>query len=130
MQDQFASSRPGELNGAGKRVLIVEDESIIAFALEDMLAELGFTVVAIAGDVDQSLKLIDETSPDLVVLDVNLHGAKSYPVADVLEERGMNYVFATGYGDELHPERHRDAPTISKPYSPDQLKAAFAELGS
>ena len=53
MQDQFASSQRGELKPTGKRVLIVEDESIIAFALEDMLAELGFTVVAIAGDVGQ-----------------------------------------------------------------------------
>lgn len=93
-----------------------------------MLTELGYTVVAVAGDVASSIRLVPEVLPDVAILDVNLHGAKSYPVADLLEERGVKYLFATGYGDEEHPERHRDAVTITKPYNVDQLKTALAKI--
>lgn len=130
MQDRFAPSPGGDLSGSGKRVLIVEDEPIIAFALEDALTELGHIVLAVAGTVDQSLKLIEETEPEIVILDVNLHGTDSYPVADALEDRGVHYVFATGYGDAQHPERHREVPTLTKPYSVREVKDALAKLCS
>lgn len=129
MHDRFASAPSGKLTSGHRRVLIVEDEPIIAFALEDILVELGHEVVAIASDVDTGIDLVHGASPDLVFLDVNLHGRKSYPVADVLEEMGLSYIFATGYGGEEHPERHRDAPTITKPYTAGQVKDAVAKLG-
>ncbi|MDP8994603.1 MAG: response regulator [Pseudomonadota bacterium] len=86
-------------------------------ALEDMLESVGWQTVGIASRVAQAPYLIETAAPDGAVLDVNLHGDKSYPVADVLAARGVPYVFATGYENTEHPERHRHAPTVTKPYS-------------
>ena len=128
MQDRRPSAGGDTLSAGSQRVLIVEDEPIIAFALEDMLEELGYTVIATASDVDQSLRLIRESSPDAVILDVNLHGVRSYPIADALDDLGAKFIFATGYGDVEHPQRHRSALTIIKPYTLDEVKAAIEKL--
>lgn len=124
MPNRIPSSPEPALNGAAKRVLIVEDEPIVAFALEDMLEELGHVALGVAGDIEQALPMIGE-GPDLVILDVNLRGNKSYPLADWLKEQGISYIFATGYGDSEHPEQHRAVPTLTKPYSKSGLKAAL-----
>jgi CheY-like chemotaxis protein len=92
-----------------------------------MLDHLGWETVGIASRVPQALDMIDAASPDAAILDVNLHGEQSYPVADALDDRGVPYVFATGYGDSEHPERHRKAPTLTKPYSLEDVRAALAE---
>src|SRR4051794_22900016 len=83
---------------SGRRVLVVEDEMIVAWLLQDMLADLGCAVVGPAARVSQALAMIDAEAIDAAVLDVNLNGQKSYPVADALAARGMPFVFSTGYG--------------------------------
>ena len=99
----------------GKTVLILEDEPIVAMCLEDMLLETGAQVV-VSASVAQALAAIGQASPDCAVLDVNLHGEKSYPVAARLDELGVPFVFATGYGNAEHPDQFAGCATITKPY--------------
>lgn len=116
------------MNLAGKHVLILEDEPIIAFALEDILIAEGATVVA-ANTLTEAMQTLDAEPYDFAILDVNLHGEKSYPLAQELKRRGIPFVFATGYGDAEHPEEFAQVPTLTKPYSPAQIVQTAAEIG-
>ncbi len=110
---------------SGKSVLIVEDEPAIGLALEDMVETLGWTVVGVAGRVEQGLSLVRTAAPTFAILDVNLHGEQSYPIADALADSGVPYIFATGYGDTAHPERHQQVLTLTKPYSLQDVEDAI-----
>ena len=112
---------------SNRKVLILEDELIIAFALEDMLADLGAEVL-MASSLEEAFAQLAESEVSLAVLDVNVHGAKSYPVAEQLVERGIPMIFATGYGDAEHPPHFAGAPTLTKPYSRQQLAQAIEEI--
>ena len=111
------------------KVLIVEDEAIIAFALEDLLEEMGHSPAGVANDLEEAMSAIEQVQPDVVILDVNLRGRKSYPLAHWLKEREIRFVFATGYGDGDHPDGLDGVPTVTKPYSAGQLRSAFQQLG-
>lgn len=111
---------------AGKHVLVLEDEPIIAFALEDMLIDEGSTVV-VASSLSDAMKTLSHEEYDFAILDVNLHGEKSYPLAHELRERGIPFAFATGYGDAEHPEDFASVPTLTKPYSLAQIVQTAAE---
>lgn len=112
---------------ADRTVLILEDELIIAFALEDMLADMGAEVL-MASTVDEALTKLDDRPIAIAVLDVNVAGSKSYPVADELHRRGVPLIFATGYGDAEHPPHFARTPTLTKPYSRQQLVTAIEAL--
>jgi CheY-like chemotaxis protein len=112
---------------AGLRVLVVEDETVIAMLVEDMLAELGHHVVAVAGTLEQAARLADEAEFDGALLDVNLHGLKVDPVADTLARRGIPFIFTTGYGERGVPESYRDRPALQKPYRTEDLGRALAD---
>jgi CheY-like chemotaxis protein len=105
-----------------KRILVVEDEVMIRMLLEDMLAELGYTIAAAAARLDEALELARHAEFDLAILDVNLNGQPISPVADVIAARGMPFVFATGYGERGLPHTYRDRPTLKKPFQLDSLK--------
>jgi two-component sensor histidine kinase/DNA-binding response OmpR family regulator len=113
---------------SGRRVLVVEDEVMVAWTLEDMLAELGCTVVGPAVRVDQALAMIETEAVDAVVLDVNLNGEKSYPVADALAARGVPFVFSTGYNKNNLLTGYRAFPMLQKPFNRAKLGGALAEL--
>jgi DNA-binding response OmpR family regulator len=114
----------------GRRVLVVEDEAMIAMMLEDMLADLGHTVVAIAGRLDTALDIARETDADFAILDVNLSGQSSFPVAQVLIERGLPFVFATGYGGLGVEAPFRNAPTLQKPFELRDLCQALDRISA
>jgi CheY-like chemotaxis protein len=114
---------PGLL--ANERVLVVEDESIVAMMLEDYLDELGCIVAASAARLNQALELARSLDIDIAVLDLNLAGEMSYPVAEVLQARGVPVVFATGYGSAGLSAQFHGAPVLSKPYTMDQLASAL-----
>jgi CheY-like chemotaxis protein len=105
-----------------RRILVVEDELMIRMLLEDMLGELGYTVAAEAGRLDEALAAAKSAEIDVAILDVNLNGQPILPVADALAARGTPFVFATGYGERGLPEPYRDRPTLKKPFQLEGLK--------
>jgi CheY-like chemotaxis protein len=105
-----------------KRILVVEDELMIRMLLEDMLGELGYTVTAEAGRLEEALQAAKTADFDIAILDVNLDGEPVSPVADALVARGTPFVFATGYGERGLPEPYRDRPMLKKPFQMDGLK--------
>lgn len=100
---------------AGLRILVVEDEVLIAMLLEDLLQELGCVVVGTAANVAQALALLAATKPDAAVLDVNLGAGRVYPVADALNQAAIPFVFITGYGQRGLIEAFRGHASIKKP---------------
>ena len=110
---------------SGKRILVVEDELMIRMLLEGMLTDLGHTVVAEAGGIDEALVLAKETEIDIAVLDVNLNNKPITPVADLLTERGVPFVFASGYGQRGVPEPYRQNLTLQKPFQVEALAQAI-----
>jgi DNA-binding response OmpR family regulator len=106
-------------------VLVLEDEPIIGFALEDMLLQIGCDRVTLATRISEAQQIASEVKLDAAILDVNIHGVQSYPVADALAARRVPYIFATGYGDRAHPDQHRDTLTLTKPYSIDDIRAGL-----
>jgi CheY-like chemotaxis protein len=112
----------------GMRVLIVEDEPLIAMMLEDILIDLGCVVVAMASRVDEALDLVRMVECDGAVLDVNIHGERSFPVAAALDQRGVGYVFATGYGINGVEGEFKRAPVLQKPYRQPQIAAALLSI--
>ncbi|RPE81339.1 response regulator [Vulcaniibacterium tengchongense] len=113
------------------RVLIVEDESLLAMMLEDMLSDLGWEVAANVASVPEALQAIERGGFDLALLDVNIAGREVFPVADALQARGVPLVFITGYGEHGIREDLRGYPVVEKPFHSAQLvrtlhAAAFA----
>jgi DNA-binding response OmpR family regulator len=105
----------------GRRILVVEDEALIAMLVEDALLDAGAEVLGPAATVEEALSLFETGGPEAAVLDINLAGQVSTPVADLLAERGIPFVVATGYGAAGLPDRHRNAPVLAKPYDPREL---------
>ena len=110
---------------AGTRVLLVEDEPIIAMTAEDMLDALGCAVVASAATLGEALGASARGGFDVAVLDINLNGVASLPVADALKEAGLPFIFTTGYGAG-GCGGHDDVPLVAKPYRLSDLEAALA----
>lgn len=115
----------GKHAAAPKRILVVEDEMMVAMLVEDMLTDLGHTVVALASRMDRAVEYAERGEFDLAILDLNLNGEKSYPVAEALRARKVPFLFATGYGEGVLPEIFRDVPTLQKPFVSGQLQYAL-----
>ena len=98
-----------------RRVLIVEDEALIALDMEATLRQLGCEVLSPATSVGEAARLIESALPDAAVLDINLGQDKVFTLADTLAERGVPFVFVTGYEPEILPPRHSHRPTAVKP---------------
>jgi CheY-like chemotaxis protein len=109
----------------GLRVLLVEDEPIIAMTAEDMLEALGCTVAASAATLEEALAAAAAGGFDVAMLDINLNGVASLPAADALKAAGTPFIFTTGYGaGGCGP--HEDAPLVTKPYRIVDLEQALA----
>jgi CheY-like chemotaxis protein len=113
----------------GLRVLIVEDELIIAMELESLLSILGCVVLDTAPTVKRALHAVGHQQADIAVLDMNLQGERATPVAEALQEQGVPFVLVTGYGSERLPEKAlQDAPCLRKPVNGKQLASAIYEI--
>jgi CheY-like chemotaxis protein len=117
-----------EIPFSGRKVLLVEDEVLVAWLLEDMLADLGCAVVGPAASVNEALAMIDAEPIDVAVLDVNLNGQMSYPIADALVARGVPFLFSTGYDKDRMLDGYQTFPVLQKPFHRSELVDALAEL--
>ncbi|MCW3796688.1 response regulator [Sphingomonas sp. BN140010] len=112
----------------GRRILIVEDEALVAMNIEEALADAGATVLGIASTVRDALSMVAELAPDAVTLDGNLDGELSGPVARYLQELGIRHLVVTGYVDLALSDPHlASAPKLAKPFTAALLRQA-AEL--
>jgi light-regulated signal transduction histidine kinase (bacteriophytochrome)/CheY-like chemotaxis protein len=127
-EPDIADRKAAEVDLSGLRVLIVEDQVLIALDAEHSLRRLGAGEVRIAPTRDRALREIEAKIPDLAVLDVNLgDDGTSSPVAEKLRELGVPFVFATGYGDTaMIPESMKTTPIVRKPYGEQSLAAGLA----
>jgi CheY-like chemotaxis protein len=105
----------------GGSVFLVEDEVMIRMMVADMLEELGYSVAAEAGEINEAIRLAGCTEFDIAILDVNVNGKVISPVAEVIQARNRPFVFATGYGAQGLPEEFRDRPTLQKPFQMETL---------
>ncbi len=113
-----------------QRILIVEDEPLIAMMLEDFLQILGKDLAGNADNIADALALVAGGGVDAAILDVNLRGGeKSFIVADALAAQGVPFVFATGGSQDGLSEDHRGRPTLAKPFTMDGVARALAALG-
>ena len=103
------------------RILIVEDEMLVAMLIEDVLGDLGHDVVGPAMRLDTALAAADGEDFDFAILDINLAGKQSFPVADRLVARGIPFMFASGYGAAGLVDPYREAPIIQKPFDSSQI---------
>ena len=112
----------------GRRILVVEDEYLVALVLVELLEEAGAEVVGPVGWLEEAIALIEDGGEqlDAAILDVNLHGRKSYPIADALIARSVGFVFATGYGAGALDGKYQSYPRCEKPFSQEALIAALA----
>jgi CheY-like chemotaxis protein len=119
----------GENELIGRRILVVEDEYIIAADLAQSLEDLGASVLGPAGTVADALALVaGEPALDAAVLDINLGSEKVFPVADALQARGVPFVFASGYDVWMVPSEFADAPRFGKPVETRALARALCAL--
>jgi CheY-like chemotaxis protein len=113
------------------RVILVEDEALIAMIVEEMIADAGCTVIGPAATVEEALALIAKTADaDCALLDINLRGAPSWPIADALAARGVPFAFVSGYGKAGIDARFQEATVLAKPIDISQLEAWLGQIAS
>lgn len=112
----------------GVRVLVVEDQMIVAMQIEDMLQAAGCQVVGPVGTLQAAIAMAREEPLDAAVLDINLDGDKVYPAAEELHSRGIPFILATGYGEQALPEKWRQRPRLSKPFRREQLEQLLSSV--
>lgn len=111
---------------AGKRVLVVEDEMLVARLVEDILEELGCVVVGPFARVPAALEAAKAETFDLALLDVNVANEEVFPVAYELEQRGLPFLFLTGYGSSALPKDRPQWEACAKPFKVDELAAKIS----
>ena len=117
----MTASRP-----PGGSVFLVEDEVMIRMMVADMLEELGYSIAAEAGEINEAIRLAQSTEFDIAILDVNVNGKVISPVAEVISGRNRPFIFATGYGAQGMPEEFRNRPTLQKPFQMETLAQMIA----
>jgi len=112
------------------RILLVEDEAMIALHMEDLVADLGHEVTASAMKLAEAVTLARQCDVDFAILDVNLAGEMSFPVADELTQRGVPYVFATGYGSAGIAPPYNQQTIMHKPVGLTSLRRAIGAVAA
>jgi len=106
----------------GLRLLVVEDVFLIAESLSALLRGYGCDVVGPVAHLEQALDLARDATLDGAILDINLDGKLSFPIAAMLSERGIPYFFVTGYCENILPAKYRDVPRLEKPFEEAELE--------
>lgn len=108
-----------------KSILIVEDEAMIGMMLEDYLETLGYRLHALVASVEEACAHARAGGFDAALIDCNLQGEKSWPVADILARQGVPFIFATGGVADGLPQAHADRPTLAKPFTIGAVERAL-----
>ena len=109
----------------GRRVLVVDDEVLVAMLITDMLEDLGHQVVGPAHDLEEGLSLAKTEALDCAILDISLNGRSSMPIAELLRERGVPFMFASGYPPDPNETGYRGVPLLQKPFNLKQVEDAL-----
>jgi DNA-binding response OmpR family regulator len=117
-----------QIDTSQKRILIIEDEVMMGFLLDDMLTLLGYDIAGLAQSINDANEQIEHESFDAAILDVNLNGQKTFGLAAQLQEKNVPFLFSTGYDKGSLPEAFRGLPTLQKPYNQTQLGNLLNEL--
>jgi CheY-like chemotaxis protein len=112
---------------SNRKVLVVEDEMMIAMLIEDMLDEFGCKLVGPATNVPRALDLISKEQVEVAVLDLNLNGQDTYAIADALQRKNVPFIFATGYGSTGLRKEYGNRPVLQKPFQQKDLEIALAQ---
>jgi CheY-like chemotaxis protein len=112
----------------GFRVLVVEDEALISMLIEDMLSDIGCDCVDVASSVEGAIDALSKTEPHFAMLDVNLNGTRSFPVADVLKSRDIPFVFLSGYGARGLEQAYQGVKTLEKPFQINALETVIEDV--
>ena len=115
-------------NLTGRRIMVAEDETLIALEIEDVLLRLGCLVVGPVAKLDAAVRLAREEEIDAAILDVNIRGGPIYPAAELLLSRGIPFVLASGYGNWALPEWLQGHPRLTKPFSNRDVAEEVARL--
>jgi DNA-binding response OmpR family regulator len=110
------------------RILVLEDEALIALMLEDWLTELGYETIGPVDTAQSALDIVAKTELDVAILDVSLGDGDCFSVADALRDRGVSFAFATGYGASVLAPRFKDEMVLQKPYVFDAVKCTISKL--
>ena len=125
-QQQVEALPTGARDLKGLKVLVVEDESMVSMLMQDMLQDLGCMVVGTVARFDDALKqATNGPAFDVALLDVNLHGKQTFPIAEVLAARGVRFIFATGYGEGILPQSLQGGAILQKPFELEALAKAL-----
>lgn len=111
------------------RILVVEDEMLVAMLIEDLLVDLGHQPIGPVMRLEPAIEKAATAEIDMAILDINLAGKRSFPVADRLKERGIPFIFASGYGAAGLEPPYLSAHVLQKPFDLPQLKDALKHIG-
>ena len=115
---------------SGRRILVIEDSPVVAPFTVDVLGELGCEVVGPAPNMALARELVESGEFDAALLDVHIRGERVFALCDLLEAKGVPFIFTSGYADWTMPEKWDDRPRLQKPYTIDQVEEALGGLFS
>jgi CheY-like chemotaxis protein len=122
------SAADADTKGARPRVLVVEDEYLVALLIEDMLQTLGYQVSEIVANLEDAMQAAEKGDFDVAILDVNLNGTMSVPIAEILRRHNIPFIFATGYGKAGPHESFTGTPSLQKPFEEADLGRLLREV--
>ncbi|WP_041777967.1 response regulator [Beijerinckia indica] len=108
-------------------VLVVEDEAIIGMLLEDVLIDIGCKTVDVMSSVEAALTYLEDQKVDFALLDINLNGRLSFPVAEQLQTKAIPFIFLSGYGAQGLTGPYSRCKTLQKPFQPGEIEKAVGE---
>ena len=112
----------------GKRILVIEDSPVVGPFTVDLLTELGFEVAGPAPNMAAARELMEAGGFDGALVDIHIRGERVFPLCDMLEAKGVPFVFTSGYADWQMPEKWQERPRLQKPYTVDQIEQALRAL--
>lgn len=107
-------------------VLILEDEALVSLLIEDIVRDLGAQTVHLFGDADEAREAAQTATLDCAILDVMVRGGNSHEIADILDGRGVPFIFSTGSGGDGIPQQHRHRPVVAKPFADADIRNGLA----